>query len=58
MEEKYSGPVTSLQGNNGKISESNNDRKTPLSGLGGVCLIIVVLLTVILGIANSLGWIR
>ncbi len=56
MEEKNTGPLTSLQENDGTISDSKGGGKGPLSGLGGIVIFIIALLTVIPGIANSLGW--
>lgn len=57
--EKRPGPTTSLMGTDGKVPDSKyGNGNNNLSGPGGIVLIIIVVLAVIAGIANSLGWLH
>jgi hypothetical protein len=51
-DEKSSGPMTSLQGTDGKVPDQKFGKNNFLSGWGGILLIIVVIMAVLFGAYN------
>jgi hypothetical protein len=54
--EEHSGPMTSLEGADGKVPDDKYGKNNFLPGPGGILLIIVAILAVVCGIGEALNW--
>ncbi|MFA6471223.1 MAG: hypothetical protein WCU00_04195 [Candidatus Latescibacterota bacterium] len=55
-DKKNSGPLTSLEGADGKVPDAKYDKNNFLPGPGGILLIIVAILAVVCGLGEALNW--